>query len=406
MPFYTWKGINQDGKTIKGITDASSEEALRNTLLNQGIALLEGSSHTRIKSHFYNFLQPRVSNQQLADFFGHLALLVENGVDLATALTIVKDLTNNRTLQNIIEGLIKDISQGQSLNVAAEKYPQTFLPFVTQLLAVGEKTGKLERVLGGLSEHLKQQTALQQQLKQAALMPLVTLAISLLLIWCILFFVMPYFQSLYQSLNSPLPSATSTVLAISRFLHSWLGIACILASFVGLRLLCQIHAIRYMREIFDHAVLFIPVLGPIIIYTDLIMFMQTITIFLASGIPLSIALEQTEKTAKNSLFKSQIKQVMQDILEGNTLSNALIKSKNYFFDAQLAALVRVGEHTGLLGPVLEKASTVYQRRLSAALHTITTIFSPLLIIFIGLCIGGLMVIMYLPILGLGNLFVP
>lgn len=404
MPFYSWKGIDHHGKTIKGLTQAEDQSALKEALFAKQIALLEEHQASSTQLTISSLLPTTVSSAQRADFFENLSLLLNNGVHLTTALTVLQELSASRRMQKTIQHLIRELSGGQSLDKAMQGFPEIFSPFIIQLISVGQQSGRLGQILETLSQALKRQMALQQQLRQAALMPLITLSISLILTGSILFFVMPHFEALYRSLNTPLPHATRTVLAISRFIHSWWGLASLAIILAGLRALVLLGKATRVRKQLGIITLYLPIVAPIIIAAELIMFMQTITTFLAAGLPLAQALKQAEQSAQNYLFQQEIAKITAHILEGHTLSDTLASSNHLFFDPQLIALVRVGENTGLLGPVLENARTIYEKKLSKSLHTLTTIFSPLLMVFIGVGIGGMMITMYLPIFSLGNLF--
>lgn len=404
MPFYLWKGIDQLGNGAKGITQASTPEQLKDILLDQNIALLEHHQQQSGEAWVTRSFQRRITTRQLCDFFQRLSLLITNGVELVHALEVLTRLTPHQGLTNIIQQMEQAIAQGQSFHTALKAYPQVFSPFIIQIIEVGEKTGKLGLVLENLKDTLTQRYLLEQQLKQAALAPAITLTVAVLLIGGILAFIVPHFQSLYQSLGSSLPPATQFLLSLQKNLCSWYGLALVLAliATVGIfkALLKNVTLKRWIQVLSLH----LPLTRRIVINSSLISFTQTLSLFLTSGLPLTQALEHIGQTAQNLIFKAEIEKISSAILEGGSLHDAITSNNSQFFDAQFLALVTVGERSGKLAEVLKSATARYQDVLTSQLHTITTIFAPLLMIIIGLLIGAIMVLIYLPIFSLGNLF--
>jgi len=307
-------------------------------------------------------------------------------------------------MRQAAQDLSVQISQGHSLHNAMTHHPTIFQPFMIQLIATGEQTGKLEPVIKALKEYLVRQKWLRDKLKQAALMPMVTLLISGGLIASIFLFIMPSLSTLYQSMGCPMPPATQCALTISNIISSWVGLV-LLAGCIGCVALCKkIAGIKAIKANTDKLKLHLPWIWTIVKNSELATFTQTLSLFLSSGMPLTKALEQAQSIAQNSYVKECLGKLSLGIAEGKTLSSALEGGDQRLFDPQLIAIVRVGEHAGTLDTVLKTAQEQYQNKLDASLNAFSTLFSPILMIFVGLCIGGLMVVIYLPIFSLGNLF--
>lgn len=404
MPLYLWRGINQLGQSAKGITQASTPDQLKELLLDQNIALLDHHQQQSGDSWITRSFQRRIHTRQLSDFFERLSLLISNGVELVHALEVLTRLTPHQEFSNIIQQMTQAIGQGQSFHSALQAYPHVFSPFIIQVIEVGEKTGKLGLVLENLKDALAQQLWLQKHLKQAALAPAITLTVAALLIGGILVFILPHFQSLYQSLGSALPPATQLLLTFQQNLCSWYGLAWFLALIACIAtfkaLLKNLTIKRWVQALCLH----LPIIRRIVITSNLISFTQILSLFLTSGLPLTQALEHIWHSAQNLIFKAEVEKILSSILEGGSLHDAIGSSNSQFFDEQFLALVTVGERSGRLADVLKSAATRYQDILTSQLHALTNIFAPLLMIIIGLLIGSIMILIYLPIFSLGNLF--
>lgn len=405
MPFYLWKGINQLGNTIKGITQAASPEQLKELLLAQQIALLACNEQQSGRSWLTHSFQRRINNKQLCDFFERLSLLINNGVELVHALEVLVRLTPHQSFANIIQQMAQSIAQGQSFHAALQAHPLVFPSFISHMVKVGEKTGKLGLVLEDLKTSLTQERWLQQELRRAALAPGLTLMVAILLIGGILIFIVPHFQLLYQSLATPLPAATQWLLSLHNAIWSGWGLACFLALIASIGIFKILLKNIPIRRWVQTACLQLPIINRIIINSCLISFTQTLSLFLDSGLALTQALHYIQQTTHNLVFKSEVEKISSTILDGGSLYDAINTSNSVFFDEQFLALIQVGERSGKLAQVLKSACLQYQEIFASYLHTITTLFAPILMIFIGLLVGGIMVLIYLPIFSLGNLFV-
>jgi type IV pilus assembly protein PilC len=403
MTIYRWEGINRNGKIVKGIEKALSESDLKETLLIEGIALLKGRALGK-KAPIFPFFQRHITKTHLLEFFDELALLVSNGVDLIKSLEIVAQTCSSLRLASVAKTLSKSILDGSSLHAALALHPRMFSPSYIQLVGTGEKTGTLGLILNYIVEDLKLRCKLNDQLKQALLQPLITLSTAIVLLWGILVFILPHFQTLYQSMGSTLPRLTANTLALSNFLCSTLGfitIFTIIGFFIAFFRIVQRPFFKPLR---DNLLINIPLVARIIVTVEQIHCLQTVNLFLSSGLPLTQALQQAESVAQNHVFKLTLQRAIQSITQGSSFSQALNNSNNPFFRKTVIALIEIGEQTGMLSIVLDKAQASLHQDLILKLSLISNLFSPLLMIFMGFVIGGLLVIIYLPIFSLGNLW--
>jgi type IV pilus assembly protein PilC len=403
MPFYHWEGLDRQGRQVKGVLQADNTDQLKESLFIQGIALLDYRQSTQSSNSRWSLLQPTIGPCHLADFWEQLALLLSNGVELVKALEIVARITTHKRLRSAIQNVTHAIEQGQSFYEALSAYPKIFVPVVVTLIEAGERTGKLGKIIEHVKSYYKQQYMMRQQFKRAAMAPLITLGVALMLVWAIVIFIVPQFTSLYQSLGSQLPKSTKFLIGFSRACRSWYGLI-ILLVMIGILWCCvQLCKIASVKKFFGQIGLYIPIISSIMIYHNMVIFIQTLSIFVSSGLTLTLALEQVEHTVGSEVFKDDIKKIMYEIMAGKSLSAAMAAIDSQFLPEQFVALVHVGESSGTLPDVLVKSESYYQELLLSRLSIVTTLFSPLLMIVVGVIIAFIMVMLYMPIFNLGNL---
>jgi len=402
MNWFAWQGMSQSGKTIKGCLQASSLEELEKQLRAKDIALLEAKP-TNLQTSSFGQWRHTLSSTELLDFFGNLALLLTSGIPLLNALDIMKNQTQSKKITTILQDIKSDISKGSTLAGALAQFPKTFSPFIIHLVAAGEKTGHLGPVLEHLKNYLNATITLRAQLKKALMMPLITFSLSLTLLWVILIFVIPHFSTLYQSLGCSIPASTQFVIHLSNLFSSWLGFIFVASVIPVFFIIKNCLKIPSFKQKIHSVLLHVPFVGTLSIQREVFRLLELLTLFLRSGFPLTQALEHAQQSTSTTVFQNHIQHLLTMIIEGKTLSQGLEEIGSPFFDAHLIALVAVGEHANALAPMLEKATTLYKNRLSATLHTLSTIAAPLFMVGVGIIIGGLMILMYLPILNLGTL---
>lgn len=403
MNWFAWKGMTQSGTITKGFIQAASISDIQKILMGRHIALLEAHPK-RFTSTLFDEWHRILSPKQQYEFFSNLALLLTSGITLMAALDLIQNQTPSKKAQSLFASLKASISQGASFADSLAQFPKTFSPFTMQLIDAGEQTGHLPTVLEHLTQYLEATLLLRSQIKRALLMPLITLSFSLVLLWTILIFVIPHFESLYQSLGCAIPPLTRTVLILSATLSSWWGFTLVLGLLPLAFIVRQCTKHPTVRHSINTILLHIPYLKTVITGREVLRLLELLTLFIRAGIPLSLGLEQALEGTNIPEFKKHIAHTLNAITEGKSLSKAFEEIGLPYFDAQLIALIRVGEHAHSLDAMLTKAIAVSRHTLSGKLHTISNIAAPLFMVCVGLLIGGLMALMYMPILNLGSLF--
>ncbi|MCF7799406.1 type II secretion system F family protein [Candidatus Babeliales bacterium] len=402
MNKYYWWGIDSDGFDKKGILFANSQENLKNILLKQNIALLKYKIYTQNFSKFLSF-NSKISLQQKAALFYQLSVLINSNIELLKALELVEKQIKNKKLKNSVKQIVLNVSNGQSLSSSMALDNNIFSPFMVSIIKSGEDTGKLGFALQNLSDSLNSSLILKKNLIDAALFPIITLIFALFIILGLFVFVIPQFADFFASLDKPLPSSTKFIIKLSNFFCS-LNIFWVLAIFVCLyiliKFLFQINKLKYVK---DKILLKIYFLGKIYLYYDLVSFLQIISNLISTGVPLKQALELSINSIKNTFLKEKIILVTNLVTQGKSLYDALFISGENIFPQDLFAIVSVGENSGNLALMLERASKILQDDLNKTLKFITTLLQPILMLIIGLLIVFLLISVYLPIFNLANL---
>lgn len=401
MPRYAWKGIDQYGNEVKGTYETTTQIALKEHLFGQKIALLDYSE----KRAFFEirFRQPLyIRLNVISEFFEQLSFLVNNGVELVDALKSIKSLSKISALRYVIDDIIKTLEHGSSFYTALKSHPKFFSPFIVSIIAAGERTGSLGSSLENIQAHLKKTSLIQQEIAQAAQGPLITLCIATVLVAIIIAFIVPQFNTLYQSLGKELPKATKTLITIHSFFTSFYVL---LLPVIGAMIIALVHVMQKntkIKEFVHKSFMYIPVINTLIIKKNTVLCIQTFRLFVSSGLPITHALEHLIATSKNIRLKNDLSASLTLITQGFSLHNALRQIHSPFFESELLALIRVGEQSGKLEQALNSAEDHFRSNLSAQLKQITMLVGPIMMILIGMFIAGLMVVIYLPIFNLGT----
>lgn len=403
MEKYLWKGIDRFGENKKGIIFAQSKEHASTLLLEQGVALLDCKLERESFFKKINFSR-KVRLEQKVFFFNQLAVLIESGVELLKALKIVCRQIESKKIKNIISQVIDDVASGASFSASLGKFSDIFSTYIIYVIRSGEHSGKIGFALKNLGNYLNERLILKNKFKKAALLPLITLGFAFLIIWGIFVFVVPQFESLFISMGKEIPDSTKFVMRISNFLRSnkfliFLFVFLLLIFFF--RLLLQQENVKKIK---DKILLKIYLINKVFLLSDLISFLQSLSMFLSTGINLSFALELSVNTVKNSYLKEKVFQLKQHVTQGKSFEESLTLIGPDFFPENLVAVVSVGEQTGNLDKMLQKAASCFQEDLSNSLQFILTLFQPVLMVLIGLLVAFLMLAVYMPIFNMASLW--
>ena len=392
MPVYLWEG-NRRGEKQKGEMDVADEAAVRAQLQRMGI------SPTKIKKKpkdlFENvaFMQPPVTQENIILFCRQFSTMIDAGLPIVQCLDILQAQEENKTFKKVLKTIKTDVEGGLTLADALKKHNHFDSLFVN-MIAAGEAGGILDKILQRLSAYLEKNAKLKRQIKGAMMYPVITIVIAIVVVIVILVFVIPVFEQMFADFGKELPVPTQIVVSASRIVKS--KILFILGA-MALMVFAyrQFYKTEKGRLIMDGVFLKLPVVGVVIRKSAVARFTQTMGTMLSSGVSILDALDIVAKTAGNKVIENAVYFTRSGISEGRTVADPL--SETGVFPSMVCSMIAVGESTGALDAMMEKIAAFYEEEVDAAVEAMTAAIEPLMMVFLGGLIGGLVVAMYLPV---------
>ncbi|MFO8164441.1 MAG: type II secretion system F family protein [Desulfatiglandales bacterium] len=394
MPIYVWVGKNKKGRSIKGELEAADERIARIQLKKRSIHVTKLKQKPKDLFENISFMQPKVTNKDLVIFTRQFSTMIDAGLPLVQGLTILGEQTENKTFRRMLKTITRDVEGGSTLADALGKHPKIFDSLFVNLVAAGEVGGILDTILQRLAAYIEKAQKLKSQIKGAMTYPIVVVAIAVLVIAVIMIFVIPVFQDLFSSFGKALPAPTQFVVSMSDFIKG--NVLYVIGG-----LIIFVWAFRRYRKTTsgrkntDTLLLKLPIFGVLLKKVAVARFTRTLGTMVASGVPILDALDITAKTAGNVIVEEVILEARASIAEGQTIAEPL--SQSDIFPGMVTQMISVGESTGALDAMLEKIADFYDDEVDATVTAMTTMLEPLLMLFLGGSIGGLVIAMYLPI---------
>jgi type IV pilus assembly protein PilC len=394
MPVYQWVGKNRLNKVQKGEMEAQSEEIVRASLLRQKISL------TRIKPKPKNifenirFLQPRIKESDVILFARQFSTMIDAGLPIIQCLDILYNQQSNAAFKKMLRQIKESVEGGATLAEALKKFPKQFDDLFVNMIAAGEAGGILDAILRRLAAYMEKAARLKAKVKGAMTYPLVTLGIAVLVLAVILIFVIPVFEEMFADFGSELPAPTQLVVTMSDMVKSKI-VFIVIAFALGVFAFKKYYSTEKGQNTIDALVLRLPVFGMLLRKVAVAKFTRTMGTMLASGVAILEALDIVAKTAGNRTVERAIYNVRSGIAEGRTMADPLLESA--VFPPMVCQMIAVGESTGALDAMLEKIADFYDEEVDQAVDNMTQLIEPIMLVFLGVTIGGLVVAMYLPI---------
>jgi type IV pilus assembly protein PilC len=320
--------------------------------------------------------------------------MINAGLPLIQCLDLLAQQEQNKAFSKIIRSVKEDIEGGTSLTDALKKYPKVFDDLFVNLIAAGEAGGILDVVLGRLSNYLEKAMKLKAKVKSAMTYPIAVLVISFAVVALLLVKVIPTFQQMFESSGAELPGPTAAVVAMSKFAQAywWVIVAVIIAFVIILR---QVYKTEKGRWMIDSAILKAPVFGPVMKKVAVARFSRTMATMMSSGVPILEGLNIVSKSAGNVVVEDALMKTRQAISEGRSIAEPL--SETGIFPPMVVQMISVGEATGALDSMLNKIADFYDDEVDAAVDAMTALLEPVMMVFLGGIVGGMIIAMYLPI---------
>lgn len=399
MPVYKWVARNRRGKTVKGELEAANEKAAQFQLKRRNLTVQK--IKLKPKDIFENipFLQPKVKPKDVVVFTRQFSTMIDAGLPLVQGLTILAQQTENRTLKGILKDITKEVEGGSSLAEAMKKHPKIFDALYVNLVDAGEVGGILDTILHRLADYMEKLEKLKKRVRSALTYPAIVVAIAILVIAVILIFVIPVFEELFKGAGAALPAPTQLVVALSRLVKNYFHFMIIGMALLGFAVQ-RYRKTKKGRRVTDSLLLKLPIFGPLLKKVAIARFTRTLGTMVTSGVPILNALDIVARTSGNVILEEVIYEVRASIAEGQTIAEPL--SENDIFPPMVVQMIAVGEATGALDTMLGKIAEFYDDEVDAAVETLTTLLEPLLMLFLGGAIGGMVISMYLPIFKLAG----
>ncbi len=397
MPTYVWAAKTKKGRVLKGELDAADERIARIQLKKRSLEVTKLKPKAKDIFESVSFLQPKVTNKDIVIFTRQFSTMIDAGLPLVQGLNILAEQMENKTFKGILKQITKDVEGGSTLADALGKHPKVFDTLFVHLVAAGEVGGILDTILQRLAAYIEKAEKLKSQIKGAMTYPIVVIAIAIIVIGVIMIFVIPVFQDMFASFGKALPLPTQIVVNFSNFTKGNIHYM-IVGLIVFVFLFRRYGRTESGRRNLDSLALKLPVFGELIKKVAVARFTRTLGTMISSGVPILDALEITGKTAGNVIVEEVIYDARSSIAEGQTIADPL--SETDIFPGMVTQMISVGESTGALDAMLEKIADFYDDEVDATVTAMTSMLEPLLMLFLGGSIGGIVVAMYLPIFGM------
>jgi type IV pilus assembly protein PilC len=388
-----WKGKTRAGQVQEGQLLADSRDAAAAVLRRQQIQI----TSIREKGREVKLIPriPRgVGAKRIAIFTRQFSVMLDAGLPLVQCLEILGSQEENRTFQAIINTVRTDVESGASLADAMRKHPKAFDNLFTNMVAAGESGGILDIILQRLSVYIEKAVKLNSQVKAALIYPVSIIVIAALVVFIILWKVIPVFAQLFAGLGSEMPFLTRMVIGASNFVADYIFFMVLVGVFAGVAIR-RWYKTPHGRRFIDTAMLKIPVVGMLLRKIAVARFCRTLGTLTASGVPILDGLEITAKTAGNAVIEDAVMSVRKSVEEGKTISEPLAQTK--VFPSMVVQMINVGEQTGALDQMLSKIADFYEDEVDTAVAGLMKLIEPVMITVLGAVIGTIVAAMYLPL---------
>jgi type IV pilus assembly protein PilC len=395
MPSFEWKGRDRGGRPQGGVLVADSKDAVLAVLRRQQIVPI--TVKEKGKEIALPKLRRGINEKTLAVFTRQFSVMIDAGLPLVQCLQILGEQQDNKAFQRVLLQVREDVESGSSLANAMKKHPQAFNELFVNMVAAGEAGGILDTILQRLANYIEKAARLKAQVKSAMIYPIAVLSIAGLVVYVILWKVIPVFSALFVSLGAELPLPTRVVVALSKFIGRfwWLIMGVLVAAGVALR---RYYATEQGRLVIDGLLLKAPILGPVLRKIAVARFCRTLGTLLSAGVPVLESLEITARTSGNAVIERAILEVRKQVEEGKNLADPLKATSQ--FPPMVVQMISVGEATGAMDTMLGKIAEFYEDEVDTAVAGMMKLIEPIMIFFLGVVIGGIVIAMYLPMFSL------
>jgi len=399
MPVFIWEAVTKKDEAKKGEMEAVDEITVRSLLRRQGYKSIEVKKKPKDLLEYLPFLQGKVKEKNVVIFCRIFSTMINAGLPLIQCLDLLAQQEQNKAFSKIIKSIKEDIEGGTSLTNALKKYPEIFDELFVNLIAAGEAGGILDIILQRLSSYMEKAMKLKARVKGAMTYPAAVLVISCAVVALLLIKVIPVFQKMFEGMGGELPPLTAALIAASQFAQSYwyLAVAILVVIYI---IFSRFYRTEKGRWTIDSLILKSPVFGPLLKKVAVAKFARTLSTMMSSGVPILEGLSIVSKTSGNVVIEDALMKTRQGISEGQSIAEPLTKTG--IFPPMVVQMIAVGEATGALDSMLSKIADFYDDEVDAAVDAMTALLEPVMMVFLGGVVGGMIVAMYLPIFKLAS----
>ncbi len=398
---YAYRVRDRQGKLVSGSLQADNERLVIAKLQEMGmIPVSVTEKKESLGSKEFAFRPNRVKLKDLSVFSRQFATMVNSGLPILRALSILADQTESKPLAKVVTEVRLDVERGSSLSQALASHPKVFDNLFVAMIRAGEAGGVLDSVLLRLADTIEREVELRQRVRSAMTYPVVVLAMVSLILVAMLLFIVPQFKNIYASLGGQLPLPTRILLFVSELFRKywWMWGLVTIALIFGFKKYRQTAG---GRAKIDALKLKVPVFGQLFHKTALSRFSSTLSILLKSGVPILQSLDIVAETVNNNVMSKAVADVQGSVKEGESIARPL--AKHAVFPPMVVQMLAVGEETGAVDTMLEKVAQFYDNEVTAYVDALTSLIEPLMIAIIGGCVGMAVIALYLPMFNVINL---
>lgn len=390
---YDWEGKDRNGKIVRGEIRAAGEQQVQATLRRQGV-LPSKIKKRRMRSG------KKIKPKDIALFTRQLATMMKAGVPLLQSFDIVGRGNTNVSVTKLLNDIRSDVETGTSLNAAFRKHPLYFDNLYCNLVEAGESAGILEALLDRLATYMEKTEAIKSKIKSALMYPAAVVIVAFVVVTVIMLFVIPSFKQVFTSFGADLPAPTLFVMGISDIFVKWWWL---IFGLLGGSIYFFLQAWKRnqkMQQFMDRLLLKMPIFGVLIDKSCTARWTRTLSTMFAAGVPLVEALDSVGGASGNSVYALATDKIQQEVSTGTSLTVAMDNAK--VFPSMVIQMCAIGEESGSIDHMLGKAADFYEEEVDVMVAGLSSLMEPIIIVFLGVIIGGIVVSMYLPIFKLGQ----
>jgi type IV pilus assembly protein PilC len=390
---FEWEGKDRKGKQVRGEIRAVSENVVQASLRRQGVL---PSKIKKRSTRSGKAIKPK----DIAIFTRQFATMMKAGVPLLQTFDIVGRGNPNPSVTKLLSDIRAEVETGTALSSAFRKYPKYFNALYCNLIEAGETAGILEALLDRLATYMEKTEAIKSKIKSALMYPIAVVVVAFVVVTIIMLFVIPAFKSVFSSFGADLPGPTLFVMAMSEFFVSyWWLIFSVIGG--GIYFFMQAwQRNEKMQMVMDRLLLKVPVFGTLIEKSCVARWTRTLSTMFAAGVPLVEALDSVGGAAGNSVYLNATTSIQQEVSTGTSLTNAMTNAN--VFPSMVLQMCAIGEESGTIDHMLGKAADFYEAEVDDMVAGLSSLLEPIIIVFLGTLIGGIVIAMYLPIFKLGQ----